>query len=302
VSQAPLVSGQAISSIAISPQDDNYRLVGLTNGALYYTATGSSTMTVLDPTGAGSVIPDRFVGRVMFDPSNKNTAYVGLGGYMGSTTSANSHVWKITNLGGAPTIAAINNGLPDVPVNALAVDPANGNNLYVGTDIGVYGSTDGGATWAPFGTGLPVVSVFDAKIQPTSGVLRIATHGRGMWEINPVTGVTALAGLISGKTGPLPGTRTWTVQVSNQGPAPANATLITSLNFNLTAGPACVPTLVSPLPVFVGNIPAGGNASAGLAVNFPAGCSSLDRFSVSIGLSANNGAATATTVRNNERP
>jgi hypothetical protein len=37
VSQAPLVSGQVISSIAISPQDDNYRLVGLTNGALYYT-------------------------------------------------------------------------------------------------------------------------------------------------------------------------------------------------------------------------------------------------------------------------
>ena len=291
-----------VSSIAISPQDDNYRLVGLTNGALFYTALGSSTMTVLDPTGAGGVIPDRFVGRVMFDPSNKNTAYVGLGGYMGSTTAANSHVWKITNLGTTPVITAINSGLPDVPVNAIAVDPANGNNIYVGTDIGVYGSTDGGASWAPFGTGLPVVSVFDAKIQPSSGVLRIATHGRGMWEINPVTGVTALAGLISGKTGPLPGTRTWTVQVSNQGPAPANATQITGLTFNLTAGPACAPTVVSPLPVFVGNIPSGGNATAGVAVNFPAGCASTDRFTVNIGLSANNGVATATTVRNNERP
>jgi hypothetical protein len=59
VSQAPLVSGQAISSIAISPQDDNYRLVGLTNGALYYTATGSSTMTVLDPHPKVIVISSR---------------------------------------------------------------------------------------------------------------------------------------------------------------------------------------------------------------------------------------------------
>ena len=302
VSQAPLVAGQAIGSIAISPQDDNYRLVGLTNGALFYTATGSSTMTVLDPTGVSGVIPDRFVGRVLFDPSNKNTAYVGLGGYMGSSTAANSHVWKITNLDTTPVIASINTGLPDVPVNAIAVDPANGNNVYVGTDIGVYGSNDGGATWAPFGTGLPVVSVFDAKIQPSSGVLRIATHGRGMWEVSPVSGVTALAGLISGKTGPLPGTRTWTVQVSNQGPAPANATQITGLTFNLTAGPACLPTVVSPLPVFVGNIPPSGISTAGVAINFPAGCSSLDRFTVNIGLSANNGVATATTVRNNERP
>ena len=302
VSQAPLVNGAPISTIAISPQDDNYRLVGLTNGALFYTATGNSTLTVLDPTGVTGVIPDRYVGRVMFDPSNKNTAYIGLGGYMASTAAAASHVWKVTNLDTTPVLTPINTGLPDVPVNAIAVDPVNGNNVYVGTDIGVYGSSNGGATWAPVGTGLPVVSVFDAKIQPSSGVLRIATHGRGLWEISPVTGATNLAGLINGKTGPLPGTRTWTVQVSNQGPAPANATQITGLSFNLTSGPACTPTVISPMPVFVGNIAAGSNATAGVAINFPAGCSSLDRFSVSISLSANNGVATATTVRNNERP
>jgi hypothetical protein len=299
VSQAPLVAGNPISSIAISPQDDNYRLVGLVNGALFYTTTASSVMTVLDATGAGGTIPDRFVGRVMFDPSNKNTAYVALGGYMGSSAS---HVWKVTSLDTTPVKTAIGNGLPDIPVNALAVDPTNGNNLYAGTDIGVYASTDGGNNWAPFGTGLPVVSVFDAKIQPTSGALRIATHGRGMWEIAPVSGVTKLAGLLSGKTGSLPGTRTWSVTVYNQGPAPANAAQITGMTFSLVAGPACAPTVVSPLPVFVGNIPAGGNATAGVAINFPAGCASTDRFTVNINLSANNGVATATVVRNNERP
>jgi len=69
-----------------------------------------------------------------------------------------------------------------VPVNAFEIDPANTSRLFAGTDIGVYTSTDGGATWAPYTTGMPVISVFDMRIQPTARVLRIATHGRGMWE------------------------------------------------------------------------------------------------------------------------
>ena len=187
VSQEPIVAGVAISSIAISPQDDNYRLVGLANGGLFFTTTGGNPLTILDPTGAGSVIPDRFVGRVFFDPNNKNTAYVCLGGYMGSLTAANSHVWKITNLSTTPVLTGINGsgitGLPDVPVNAFAVDPQQSNHLFAGTDIGVYASQDGGASWSPYGTGLPHIAVFGMAVQNVKRVLRIATHGRGMWEI-----------------------------------------------------------------------------------------------------------------------
>lgn len=165
-----------VSTIAVSPQDDNYRMFGRSNGTVFYTTTGANPMTAL----AG--IPARYIGRVKFDPSNKNTAYVTLGGYFGNTLTASSHVWKVTNLGTSPVVTGINNGLPDVPVNAFAVDPANGNNLFAGTDIGVYGSTDGGASWTPYGTNLPVVAVFGMEVQPTSRVLRIATHGRGMYE------------------------------------------------------------------------------------------------------------------------
>ena len=187
VSQAPLVAGIPISSIAISQLDDNYRVVGNNNGALWFTAAGSSTLTSLDPVGAGSLIPDFYVALLAFDPLNKNTVYISLGNFSGNTTAAGSHVWRVTNLDTTPVLTALNgsgaNVLPDVPVNAFAVDPLTPTKLYAGTDIGVFNSTDGGTTWNPYGVGLPRVAVFDMAIQKTTGVLRIATHGRGMWEL-----------------------------------------------------------------------------------------------------------------------
>src|SRR5215813_8397080 len=202
VSQAPIVSGVPISNIAISPQDDNYRIVGLNNGALFFTTTGSAVLTSLDPTGGGSAIPDFYVGRLIFDPTNKNTVYIGLGNFSGGTSAAQSHMWRITNLDTTPVKTAINGsgitGLPDVPINGLAVDPLKPLRLFVGTDIGVYISENGGTSWSPYGQGLPRVAVFDMAIQNVKRVLRIATHGRGMWEI-PLLAPTAAPARISGR-------------------------------------------------------------------------------------------------------
>src|SRR5262249_48923134 len=85
-----------------------------------------------------------------------------------------------------PTWTPAASGIPSVPVNAFAIDPNNSTHLFAGTDVGVYASTDGGVSWSPFGTGLPAVAVFDmAIVQPgtSSESLRIATHGRSMWQI-----------------------------------------------------------------------------------------------------------------------
>jgi Calx-beta domain len=189
VSQVPLTSpASPISTIAIWNGGDNIRVVGTQNGQVWGTSTGSSTLVNItppippNPTGSTT---NKFIGRAMIDPNNKNVAYVTLSYY----APAGQGIWKITNLnaaaGASPAAAvwaAAGNGIPSVPINAFAIDPLNSNNLYAGTDIGVYFSSDAGASWTPFGSGLPRVAVFDLAIQPTSRLLRAATHGRGIWE------------------------------------------------------------------------------------------------------------------------
>jgi hypothetical protein len=169
------VSGVAVSAIGISPQNDNVRIVGLEDGKVFKTTTGATTLTNVTPTGN-----TLYVARAVVDPNNQNTAYVTLSGFYGVDNG--KHIYKTTNLNATtPTWTVAGVGIPDVPVNGFIVDKTTGY-LYAGTDIGVYQSTDGGTSWTAFSVDLPRVAVFDMAIT-ANRVLRIATHGRGMWEI-----------------------------------------------------------------------------------------------------------------------
>jgi hypothetical protein len=168
-----------LSAIAIAPQDDNIRLVGTSGGAVWVqSAPGATTMRNIT-----SGLPARYVGRTAIDPVNANIGYACFNGF---GVPAGRHVMKTTNLldTGPVVWAPAGNGIPDTPVNSFVIDPQNTNTLYAGTDIGVFKSGDGGANWIPFSNGLPRVAVYGIAIQPNHRVLRIATHGRGMWDYN----------------------------------------------------------------------------------------------------------------------
>ncbi|MCX5760933.1 MAG: hypothetical protein NTW72_05430, partial [Gemmatimonadetes bacterium] len=93
---------------------------------------------------------------------------------------------------GGRTFRLLTNGLPaDGPADYLHVmreDPRNPNLLFAGSSIGVYASTDRGATWTRFMTGLPSVPVFDLQIHTRERELVAATHGRSLWiaDIGPL--------------------------------------------------------------------------------------------------------------------
>jgi ligand-binding sensor domain-containing protein len=51
--------------------------------------------------------------------------------------------------------------------------------LYVGTDFGVFVSTNGGARWEVLGGNLPSVQVSDLQISARDNIIVISTYGRG---------------------------------------------------------------------------------------------------------------------------
>ncbi len=240
VSQAPINSTPCnigtgpcpISTIAISPQGDSIRVVGLGNGQVWATSTGSSTLVNITsasfPVNPNTATANKFVGRAVIDPNHSNVAYVAFSFF----APAGQGIWKITNLlaasGAAPAVpvwTAAGNGIPSIPINGLVIDPANSNNIYAGTDIGVYVSTDGGANWNPFGTGLPRSAVFELAIQPTNRLLRAGTHGRGVWETPLIS---------SG-----PSTMQFSLSTDSVGEAPVSKT-VTITRAGDTSGPASV--------------------------------------------------------------
>jgi len=85
----------------------------------------------------------------------------------------------------------------DSPVRGYAhvikEDPVNGNLLFLGTELGLWVSVDGGKQWAHYkGGDLPAVAVRDLAVHPRDHDLVIATHGRGIWIVDDITPLRAL--------------------------------------------------------------------------------------------------------------
>ncbi len=65
--------------------------------------------------------------------------------------------------------------------------------LFVGTELGLWISVDGGGRWARLeGGGFPSVAVRDLQIHPRDNDLVLATHGRGIWIVDDLTPLRAL--------------------------------------------------------------------------------------------------------------
>jgi photosystem II stability/assembly factor-like uncharacterized protein len=81
----------------------------------------------------------------------------------------------------------------DTPVRTVRQDPKNPDVLYAGTETGVWVSLDRGVRWSPLQLNLPTSPVFDLRIQPIADDLIVATHGRGIFILDDLAPIQALA-------------------------------------------------------------------------------------------------------------
>jgi hypothetical protein len=173
-----------ITTIDVAKTDSNTIIVGTDDANVWVTTNGGASWTRVN-TG----LPNRWVTRVRFDPTDHNVAYVTFSGYR--VDSRLPHIFRTTNLGA--TWTDISSNLPEAPINVVLVDPDYTNRLYVGTDVGCYFTTNLGLSWAAMGSGLPNVAVSDMQIHAPTRIARAFTHGRSMWEINLDQLVTGVA-------------------------------------------------------------------------------------------------------------
>lgn len=169
-----------ISAIAFAVSDLTGRTYAFATGAghLMLTTDAGISWRDIDP---GAAVPDRFVTDLIFDPANANELYLTLSGYNEGLNGQPGHVFKTsTALSGSPTWSDMSPSV-NIPHNTIVLDQFTPGVIYVGTDLGVFRSTDDGGNWHQFGNGLPNVSVFDLQLSHATGRLVAFTHGRGAW-------------------------------------------------------------------------------------------------------------------------
>ncbi len=137
---------------------------------VYVTHDGGFTWEVIS-----DGLPDRFPVDIAVDPQNDAIAYVTFSGFN------SGHIFRTIDYG--ITWVDITGNLPDLPTNAIEIDPRWTDHLYLGNDLGVYFSPDGGDTWEIFNDGITDVAiVMDLKVSPVDDMIWVATHGRGTYK------------------------------------------------------------------------------------------------------------------------
>jgi photosystem II stability/assembly factor-like uncharacterized protein len=183
------LSGPAqVSAVAVAPGNSRRVLAGTSTGDIYrtdaaLTAHGGSRWDGARPRQG-------YVSWLAFDPASEDVVYATYAGFGGD------HVWRSTD-GGRSWTSLDGEGdrsVPDIPVHCIVVDPESSRRLYLGTDLGVMTSPDGGRTWMVENTGFAnavTESLAVTADQNGRPLLFAFTHGRGAWRVELAPGPAA---------------------------------------------------------------------------------------------------------------
>lgn len=181
-----------IYSIAESPRNANVIWVGTDDGNVQLSQNGGGTWTnvVRNITGLPANSWVSWIEASRFDAA---TALVAFDRHtFGDMTP---WVYRTTDYGKTwKRIVSPDQGVRGY-AHVIREDLVEKNLLFCGTELGLWISVDGGARWAEFkGGNFPSVAVRDVQIHPREHDLVIGTHGRGIWIIDDLTPLRALAG------------------------------------------------------------------------------------------------------------
>src|SRR5258706_5688379 len=200
--------GGDVLSIAIDPRDSNLLYAGTAGAGVFKSQDDGSNWRSTALNG-GTIIA------LAIDSSRSGTVFAATPGSLFKTEDGGNS-WRATN-----------EGLPDVSVETLAMDPRTPNNLYVGIsdvarpDASLYRSTNGGEHWER--TGLSGSGIHAVTVDPTdSRILYASPHVLSRFSVNRSLGISKS----------LDGGDTWATNASPGGGISPSPLVVDPLNPN----------------------------------------------------------------------
>jgi len=180
-----------IYAISESPKDGKVIWVGTDDGNVQITRDGGKSWKNVV---AAAKVPDRsWVSSIEASRFEPGTAYVTFDRHTYGEMAP--MIYKAEGFGASwkPLVTADQpKGLKGY-AHVVREDPVVRGLLYAGTELGLWISSDDGATWARFkGGDFPAVAVRDIAVHARDHDLVLATHGRGIWIVDDLTPLRAL--------------------------------------------------------------------------------------------------------------
>ncbi|TDR23654.1 WD40/YVTN/BNR-like repeat-containing protein [Marinicella litoralis] len=172
------------TSVAESPLKFGLLWVGTDDGLVWVTDDGGNQWKKVSK----QLPKGKWVSRVLASPHKEQRAWLALNNYRNDDIQP--YLYKTENLG--KHWKNMSQGLPNETINVVKEDPSNENIVYVGTDKGIYVSTNQGEDWHMLGNQLPTVPVHDLIVHPRENELVLGTHGRSVFvaDIKPIQNLT----------------------------------------------------------------------------------------------------------------
>ena len=196
-----------ISAVAESPLVQGLLFVGTADGRLHVSRDGGerwmdvSARDVSDsdepspPSGFPGLPPGAWVSGI--EPSRHDEARVYAVWHNYRNDDYANYLYRSDDYG--ETWVSITSDLPPERVlRTVREDLRNGSVLYLGAEIGLFYTMDGGEHWAEMRSGMPTLAFNDLVIHPRENDLVLGTHGRGIWILDQINALQELTPEVMG--------------------------------------------------------------------------------------------------------
>ncbi|MDZ3824543.1 MAG: hypothetical protein U0S76_13150 [Pseudoxanthomonas sp.] len=185
-----------INQLAYAVASPKVAIAGTNDGNVWIghgmNAGTANSATWVNVTANNAVLPNRPVMDVVVDvldaanPGADIVGYAALGGFAQNTPGQPGNVYQVICENNCSTFVwrNVSGNLPNIPTNAIAINPNVPGQVFAGTDWGLYYTNDAFApepVWHRFENGLPRVMIWDMAVDRGFTTLAVFTRGRGAW-------------------------------------------------------------------------------------------------------------------------